>query len=305
VHLGEFPTDAAQRFAQAERVPTSPVVSISNRSPGRVDTQPKPGFRDSKSSRETKTRVAETKKAPPPKSRQEPRRVVREATVPNVYMAEVRQSMDPGRYASRVTKPKAPPKAEPEPRRAPVEPRASEPDALSPLLQDEPIVPISTNRTLNDQGEPLLASNGASPGRVETIDLEPPPPAPTPKLEINTPPAPRPKVELASRTVRSEATRPTEPAIGARGTYWVQLAGSGTRSMMASEYRKIRAKKPELFSGQSGFVTVGKDYFRLVVGPFDNSSEAQGFVTKLDKAGIDSFTWTRNPPQIKIEKLPG
>ena len=38
---------------------------------------------------------------------------------------------------------------------------------------------------------------------------------------------------------------------------------------------------------------------------FDDADAAQAFVTKLDKAGIDGFRWTRNPAQIKIEKLPG
>ncbi len=73
---------------------------------------------------------------------------------------------------------------------------------------------------------------------------------------------------------------------------------------MASEFKKIRAKKPDLFKGQLPYVTIGKDYFRLLVGPFDDAAEAQSFVTKLDKAGIDSFRWTRNPAQIKIEKIP-
>lgn len=142
--------------------------------------------------------------------------------------------------------------------------------------------------------------------RVEVVDL--PPPAPTPKLEIDTPPAPKPKIELASRTVRVKAaTNPTskavDTALGTAGTHWVQLAGSSSKAMMASEFRKIRARKPDLFKGQPPFVTIGKEYFRLLVGPFDDADEAQSFVTKLDKAGIDSFRWTRTPAQIKIEKI--
>ena len=50
-------------------------------------------------------------------------------------------------------------------------------------------------------------------------------------------------------------------------------------------------------------MTGGKDYFRLLVGPFASTGEAQDFVRKLDKAGIDSFRWTRNPARIRIEKL--
>ena len=58
-----------------------------------------------------------------------------------------------------------------------------------------------------------------------------------------------------------------------------------------------------LLKARSGYVTQGKDYFRLLVGPFPTTDEAQEFVRKLDKAGVDSFRWTRNPAQIRIEKL--
>ena len=71
---------------------------------------------------------------------------------------------------------------------------------------------------------------------------------------------------------------------------------------MANEYKRLSAKASVLKS-RPGYVTNGKDYFRLLVGPFSTADEAQDFVKKLDKAGVDSFRWTRNPAQIKIEKL--
>ena len=72
---------------------------------------------------------------------------------------------------------------------------------------------------------------------------------------------------------------------------------------MAMEYRKLASKAGSLLKSRSGYVTQGKDYFRLLVGPFPTTDEAQEFVRKLDKAGVDSFRWTRNPAQIRIEKL--
>ncbi len=48
VHLGEFPKDAAQRYAQAEPVAPSPVVSISNAPSRRDGKMAKPGFREFK-----------------------------------------------------------------------------------------------------------------------------------------------------------------------------------------------------------------------------------------------------------------
>jgi Flp pilus assembly protein TadD len=300
VHLGEFPKDAAQRYAQAELVAPSPVVSISNTSPGRVDTPAKPGFREAKPSRQAKARPVETKPASKSDRRAEAPRRVREVVRPNVYSAEVRESIDPMRYVSRG--PKSEPKVEPKPQ--PVTPApvpSPSPDALTPLAAaTEPLVPVSSPVSLDTNGEPLLDAKRT----VETINLPPPPPASMPKLEIDTPPAPKPKVELASReTRRIASSKPAPSAIGVAGTHWVQLAGSASKAMMASEYKKIRGRKPELFKGQSGHVTLGKDYFRLLVGPFDDAVDAQAFVTKLDKAGIDSFRWSRTPAQIKIEKL--
>jgi hypothetical protein len=72
---------------------------------------------------------------------------------------------------------------------------------------------------------------------------------------------------------------------------------------MAKEYKRLYAKAGSVLKSRSGYVTSGKDYFRLLVGPFASADDAQDFVTKLDKAGVDSFRWTRNPAQIRIEKL--
>ena len=72
---------------------------------------------------------------------------------------------------------------------------------------------------------------------------------------------------------------------------------------MASEYKRLSAKAGSVLKSRAGYVTTGKDYFRLLVGPFASADDAQDFVTKLDKAGVDSFRWTRNPAQIRIEKL--
>jgi Flp pilus assembly protein TadD len=320
VHLGEFPKDAEQRYARAEPVPMSPVVSLSNRDPGRIDP-PKPGF--------TGRRAEAAKPAPakpaPQRSREErapqrvaeaPRRAVREARPANTYIAMIRPSLDPSRYASRRRMPERQTAGPPRPAQSkPAESKSAEPEQVTdprpafaePLVivpvpnAGEPPPPATDELApLGNEPEPLVPVVTAS---VTPGPVEPPPPAPTPKLEIETPPAPKPKVELAEAPIRAAKPKDDAPDLGVHGKYWVQLAGSGTRANMASEYRRIRAKQPDLFTGRSGHVTVGKDYFRLVVGPFDSASEAQALVTRLDKAGIDSFAWTRNPAQIKIEKL--
>ena len=102
----------------------------------------------------------------------------------------------------------------------------------------------------------------------------------------------------AEKKDREEAAR-----LGVKGTYWVQLAGGSNQDRMATEYRKLAAKAGKLLKSRSGYVTEGKDYFRLVIGPFDSKSDSQDFVNKLEKEGVDSFSWTRTPAKIKIEKL--
>lgn len=102
----------------------------------------------------------------------------------------------------------------------------------------------------------------------------------------------------AEKKAREEAAR-----LGVKGTYWVQLAGGSNQDRMATEYKKLSAKAGKLLKTRPGYVTEGKEYFRLVIGPFDSKSESQTFVNKLAKEGVDGFSWTRTPAQIKIEKL--
>jgi len=51
---------------------------------------------------------------------------------------------------------------------------------------------------------------------------------------------------------------------------------------------------------RAGFLELAKgepSRFRVI-------DAARDFAAKLAKAGIDGFSWSRTPPQIKIEKLP-
>jgi len=137
------------------------------------------------------------------------------------------------------------------------------------------------------------------------------------------PPPPQPKVEKgptrsekaatakkaadkkrAAEKLAAEKKAKEEAAqLGVAGANWVQLAGGSHQSRMASEYKRLSAKAGKLLKSRSGYVTEGKDYFRLLIGPFDSKGEAQEFVNKLAKEGVDGFSWTRTPAKIKIEKI--
>ena len=291
VHLGIFPKDAAQRYAQAEPVPISPVVSLGNSSrPRIVSTAP--------------AKKQEAKR--PVKLAEAPRRAVRQAPPPSTYMSMVRPSLDPSRYAS-TRRPKPQPAtpttgtrdsgdADPEPR------PAGRIDDIARSLSESP------------SDEPLVQIAEAQPPEPAPAAAAAPPPS-RPKLEAKAATKPDPKAArlAAEKKARADAERKKAEAdrkvraeaakLGVAGTNWVQLAGGSNSDRMASEYKKLAAKAGALLKSRPGYVTQGKDYFRLLIGPFDDAGDAQDFVTKLDKAGIDSFRWTRTPAQIRIEKL--
>ncbi len=336
VHLGEFPKDAAQRYASAERIPSSPVLTIGNK-PEVVVANRANRSTSFQTNPPANTRVAKvkvSKPAPvdvasvaPVQTKAKPdapqRTAERMASPPSTYLAMVRPSLDPSRYASRQRKPETatattPSKtapADPEPR-----PGFSATDELMPVADvaeaPEPLVPVNTGPVLNQDGEPIRAVETAAivpeatpePIRIAEADVAPPP-RPTPKLEIKRPPAPKPKVELAKLDVakkakaKAEADAKVEKKKPAPSSpYFVQLASGAHADRMATEFKRIRAKKPGLFSGRSAQVTNGRDLFRLVIGPFKSKDDSGEFVNQLSKAGIDGFTYTA-PDGMTFEKI--
>ena len=165
-------------------------------------------------------------------------------------------------------------------------------------------------------------SNLSSIDKLLAAIDEAPPPAPPPKVETKKPTSsrrPRRRTKAADKEAADKKAaekkardgklaaekkeREEAAKLGVKGTYWVQLAGGSNQDRMSTEYKKLSAKAGKLLKSRSGYVTAGKDYFRLVIGPFDTKSESQSFVNKLAKEGVDGFSWTRTPSQIKIEKL--
>lgn len=314
VHLGIFPEDAAQRYAQAEPVPISPVVSISNSS--------RPRNSDKASKRQ------QPKK--PPRQAEAPLRAVQEAAPPATYMAMVRPSLDPSRYAStrRPTANEAeetktgPVQPDPEPRpegrlddvaRMLSVPAGDEASGgqLVQVAEAQPPEPAFVFAPSNSQvSRPKIE---AGPATVSRPKVEAGPATVSrPKVENTSVPVSKPKVDpraaklAAEKKAKAEAEKKAKEEaakLGAAGANWVQLAGGANQERMGAEYKKLAAKAGSVLKSRPGYVTVGKDYFRLLVGPFSTRDEAQAFVNKLAKAGVDGFSWTRSPAQIRIEKL--
>ena len=78
---------------------------------------------------------------------------------------------------------------------------------------------------------------------------------------------------------------------------WVQIATVGDRDALASEYRRISRKAPDLFVSKQGYAAKWNDTNRLVTGPFDSVSNAREFVNDLKEKEIESFTFTSEDGQ--------
>lgn len=182
----------------------------------------------------------------------------------------------------------------------------------------EPLVPVMTAAGAAVTPDPVPAPEAPLDGeqRLSGIDTllaslpdTPPPPTKvaarsTGKVDAKKAADKKKADEAKARAAADKKAKEEAAKLGTPGTYWVQLAGGTNKDRMPSEYRRLAAKAGSLLKRRSGYVTVGKDYFRLLVGPFDSREESVEFNRKLDKEGVDGFSWTRTPAQLKIEKLP-
>ena len=193
------------------------------------------------------------------------------------------------------------------------EPEPAAPEPTVEFAENEPVTaapPTASSFSIDD----LKPAEGQ--GHLSGIDkllatMAEAPPPPQPKVEKGPTKAEKTAAakKAAEKKKRDEKLAAEKKAkeeaakLGVAGTNWVQLAGGSHQDRMALEYNRLSAKAGRLLKSRSGYVTEGKDYFRLLVGPFDSKSDAQDFVNKLAKEGVDGFSWTRTPPRIKIEKL--
>ena len=327
VHLGIFPEDASMRVAAADIPPPQPQPT---RIAGNSASPAKQAGRASEPRRSNSLEIAG--RIPPRKPQtvastspaQRPPTTAQSSpapsfNLPSAQAASVSPSFD---------QPSASGVAPTEINQAPVEAQA-EPITLEPTTP-EPIVsePGEAKPALDAAEETAAESNlsGIDKLLATMAEASPPPPA---QAHPTQPGAASPKVEAkqaspsasgkaakaaaakkaADKKAREEKlaaekkAREEEARLGVKGTHWVQLAGGSNQNRMATEYKKLSAKAGKLLRSRSGYVTGGKDYFRLLVGPFASKSESQAFVNKLEKEGVDGFSWTRTPAKIKIEKL--
>jgi SPOR domain len=210
--------------------------------------------------------------------------------------------------------------AGPAPSAEPRQAMASEETIAAPL-----VTPPDPAPAFADPSAAIVAMSGDRLSGIDRLlakaDELPVPPPPQPQYELPAKPKPAEraapskapakaavdpnklaaarKLAEAKRAARDEAER---AAIGLAGTHWVQLAGGTHADRMASEFARLAAKS-SLLRRRGGAVTGGKDYFRLLTGPFDSKAAAQAFVNQLATDGVRGFSWSRTPAGLRIEKL--
>jgi Flp pilus assembly protein TadD len=121
-----------------------------------------------------------------------------------------------------------------------------------------------------------------------------------------TPQPPRVQYASVSRPVVQRATSPNNDLIQTQRVasdpggrkIWLQLASSEDPDNFATEFRRIRSKKPSLFTGINGFVAETGSRSRLLIGPFHSEEDARMFADALQSARIDSLSWTSQPGQV-------
>ena len=330
VHLGVFPT--ANEMALAEIAPTTPIYTapVGSVSPKLAPVRSIPALnaappRPLTRSTPLPSEVAAATSLPPPVARPVARPVPRyeEPTEWNPSASAASRI----RLAPRVATPKPiiltavpTPVLVAEPKREPIIVEAAPPQpAFSPqadvaiavadrlsgidrilAASREPIESVAGNTLPEPQPDAAPADDGKAAKKIAARQA-----AADKKLAGTKKAAADEKAAVKKAADATAAAYKVASAkLGVAGDHWVQLAGGTNEARMASEYKRIKAKKPASFAGRSGYVTVGKDYFRLLVGPFADAEGARDYAAKLAKAGIDGFSWPRTPAQIKIEKLP-
>jgi len=299
VHLGIFPEDAPTRVAAAEITTPQPEAVVQPPPPTRVAVNVTPPVKQAVRSEPRRASSLELAGRIPPRRSQPAPTPVRQPPMTVQNSPPPAFSLPSTKVASASPSFNLPTVAGPAPE--PIEIQAAPAEPARELAATEGTV-SETNLSGIDK---LLATMAEAP------------PPPEPKVEIKKPSSAstdkKAKAAAAKKTAEKKAreeklaaekkAREEEARLGVKGTHWVQLAGGSNQDRMAGEYRKLSAKAGRLLKSRSGYVTGGKDYFRLLVGPFDSKSESQAFVNKLEKEGVDGFSWTRTPPKIKIEKL--
>lgn len=84
---------------------------------------------------------------------------------------------------------------------------------------------------------------------------------------------------------------------------WLQLASGQNVDGLASQFKRMKDRNPDVFDGLTGYVARSPDRARLIIGPFRGDSDAAMLAEDLETIGIDAYKFT-NSESDRIAPLP-
>ena len=109
--------------------------------------------------------------------------------------------------------------------------------------------------------------------------------------------------DAKTAATKAAAAKPPPPSHPSR--IWVQVATGRDRRALAFDWRRMTGKAADVFKGKQASVSAWGQTSRLLTGPFESQSAANGFLAQLRRAGVDgAFLWNSPAGQI-VDALPG
>jgi hypothetical protein len=194
-------------------------------------------------------------------------------------------------------------------RRLPALTSAQKAAAVNLGIFPEDRVAVASAQAQSQPGQDRLASIDALLAQGDSGQSQGQPPAQYAYVQSSPAVAPQqpPRVQLAS--VSRPAIQQASPNNNIIQTeriasdpggrkIWLQLASSDDSGAFSQQFRRIRSRKPSLFTGITGFVAQTGSRARLLIGPFHTQEDARLFADALQTARIDSLSWTSQPGQV-------
>ncbi len=106
----------------------------------------------------------------------------------------------------------------------------------------------------------------------------------------------------ATKTADNEVSDDSPTKSSKSEHYYVQVAGGARKADMDKAWASVKKKAPELMKGKTASTTPLRATHRLMVGPFKDEDEAQGFVNKMAGKGLSGFV-VKTAKSQKVEKI--
>jgi len=185
---------------------------------------------------------------------------------------------------------------------APSAPLSSSPTAATPAPKPAAGGLAAVAAAVNALSDPTPAKPAPAPAakpKLARADVKPPVKSAADQ-DAKLPAAKKPK-DAADKDSKAAADKKAKLSGADAGRYWVQIASAPDR-LVASEFKRLKAKAPKLLADKSGWSSPLGGTNRVLVGPFKSAGEAQELVNQLAKADLAAFSWT-SPAGQEIAKL--